>query len=98
MKFSEVIEGLNAGNMYQRYSKDEWNGKVIVKQVASAVPADIVPKMTSLPEFAKQYLSTIGAGGINYHDQVLIISVRDGLKLLLQAISHRGKIFLQMIG
>lgn len=78
MKFSEIIDRMKSGEMFTRYGVDSFVGKFIVAQVASDIPKEVVPKMTSLPEFAKQHIGTVGHGGINYHDQVLIVSCADG--------------------
>ena len=50
--FGEAIKALKQGKRVQR---NGWNGKgmFIFMQVPSSVPAEIVPKMTSLPESVK---------------------------------------------
>ena len=77
MKFSEIIDRLNEGEAFSRYSSPAWAGKFIVKQIPQTVPAEVVPRMTSLPDRAKAVIGTIGDGRISYHDQVLIIEVND---------------------
>ncbi len=69
MKFSEIIEPLNKGELLAR---EAWaGGMCIVKQIPQTVSADIVPRMTSLPEQAKKMLS----GSLSYHDQVLLMKI-----------------------
>ena len=70
MKFSEIIDRLNEGEAFSRYSSPAWAGKFIVKQIPQTVPAEVVPRMTSLPDRAKAVIGTIGDGSISYHDQV----------------------------
>lgn len=83
MKFAEVIEALQKGGTATRYSSPAFHGKTIVKQIPQTVPADVVPKMTSLPASIKGEISTVGLddeykGTISYHDQVLIVTLNDG--------------------
>lgn len=81
MKFAEVIDGLGQG---LAFSRKKWEflrigndvirrGRFIVRQIPQAIPAGIVPKMTSLPDSAKELLMCIGDGAIRYRDQVLIV-------------------------
>ena len=81
MKFSEVIEGLKEGRTFQRQT-ESFYGKLIVMQIPQTVPASVVPKMTSLPDNLKQAIGTVGLndeslGTIQYHDQVLIVTLND---------------------
>lgn len=81
MRFEEVIKGLREGKMYTRQT-DEFYGKRIVRQIPNVVPANVVPKMTSLPEMTKIVIGTVGLddetkGTITYHDQVLILRLND---------------------
>lgn len=78
MKFSEIIDRLNDGEMFRRYSSPAWAGKFIVKQIPQTVPAEVVPRMTSLPDYAKTVIGTMGDGRISYHDQVLLVETNDG--------------------
>lgn len=50
--FGEAIKALKQGKRVQR---NGWNGKgmFIFMQVPSSVPAEIIPKMTSLPDAVK---------------------------------------------
>ena len=75
MKFAEIIEGLKNGSVYQR---NAWSGnKVIMMQIPATIPADVVPKMTSVQLSLKEMLSTIGSGAISNHDQVIIVDMVD---------------------
>lgn len=81
MKFSEVIDGLKEGRSFQRRT-EAFVGKRIVMQIPQTVSASVVPKMTSLPESLKQVIGTVGLndetlGTIQYHDQVLIMTLND---------------------
>ena len=101
MKFSEIIDGLKEGHIYQR---NAWDGnKAIMMQIPAVIPADVVPKMTSVQPALKQYLSTVGSGAISYHDQVLIVNMVDDMidtadvveKILCQA-RERKEIFTKL--
>lgn len=52
-----------------------WNGKglFVVKQVPSHVTADIIPKMQSLPQIAKDILMARAEPHISYTNQMLIV-------------------------
>ena len=52
VSFGEAVKALKEGKRVQR---EGWNGKglFIFEQVPSSVPAEIVPKMTSLPQSVK---------------------------------------------
>lgn len=69
MKFSEVLEALRNG---QRIVNATLASKsaYIVRQIPQIVSKEIVPKMTSLPESAKEVSKY---GDIEYRDQVVII-------------------------
>lgn len=82
MKFSDVIDALQKGGIATRHATPAFSGKWIVKQIPQTVPADVVPKMTSLPDIIKPMIGTIGLedeakGSISYHDQVIIVTLRD---------------------
>ena len=82
MKFTDVIEALQKGGAATRWLSPAFYGKKIVKQIPQTVPADVVPKMTSLPESFKAEIATTGKedefkGTISYHDQVLIVTIND---------------------
>ena len=53
LTFGQAVEAMNQGKMLTR---DGWNGqgRFVFQQVPSEVPADIIPRMTSLPELVKQ--------------------------------------------
>ena len=73
MKFSEIIDGLNEGKSFTR---EAWiNNAFIARQVPQTVAADIVPRMTSLPDVAKWLVTSYGDGSISYHDQVLRVTI-----------------------
>ena len=56
MKFSEIIDRLNEGKAVARFSSPAWAGKFIVKQIPQTIPAEVVPRMTSLPVMRKLLL------------------------------------------
>ena len=69
MKFSQMIERLNEGELLAR---EAWaGGTCIVKQIPQTVAAEVVPRMTSLPREAKKALN----GTLTYHDQVLLLRI-----------------------
>lgn len=69
MKFSEIIEPLNKGELLAR---EAWaGGTCIVKQIPQTVAAEFVPRMNSLPTEAKKALT----GELTYHDQVLQLRI-----------------------
>lgn len=73
MNFGEVIEALKTGLAARRKG---WNGKglFIVKQVPSHITGDIIPKMQSLPQSAKDILMSRETPHIDYTNQMLIIN------------------------
>lgn len=76
MTFAEIIDRLKAGEAFTRRA---WDGsKFIVCQNPQTIPAETVPKMTSLPERAKELLAASFRGSISYHDQVLVITQSSG--------------------
>ena len=76
MKFSEIIEALEQGRVVRRSG---WNGKSIVvfKQVPAKIPAEIIPKMQSVPVDAKEIILST-AGHIDYTSQCLIYNTVTG--------------------
>lgn len=72
VNFGAVIEALKAGKCAQRIG---WNGigMFICKQVPSEIDKEIVPKMQSLPQGAKNLLVD---GNISYRNQMLIVKDR----------------------
>lgn len=72
MNFTEVIEGLQQGH---NYTRSLWNGKkFITLQIPADISRDIIPKMTSLNDEAKELLLDHGDGMIHYRNQVLQVS------------------------
>lgn len=73
MKITEVIEGLQQGH---NYTRSLWNGKkFITLQIPADISRDIIPKMTSLNDEAKELLLDHGDGMIHYRNQVLQVSL-----------------------
>ena len=70
--FGEVIEALKRGEMATRMG---WNGKnmFIVKQISSEIPQDIIPKLQSLPQSAKNLIVGYYPMPLKYQHQLLII-------------------------
>lgn len=71
--FGKAIEHLKKGEAIRRSG---WNGKglFIVKQVPSHIEGDIIPKMQSLPQSAKNILMSRENPHIDYTNQMLIIN------------------------
>lgn len=71
MSFGEALQALEAGKCVRRES---WVGdKFVVKQIDSDIPAEVVPKMQSLPDSAKQFIGKTADGDIHYRNQCLIV-------------------------
>lgn len=71
LSFSEALQALEAGKCVRRES---WVGdKFVVKQIDSDIPAEVVPKMQSLPDSAKQFIGKTANGDIHYRNQCLIV-------------------------
>ena len=73
VNFGGAIDLLKAGLAVRRKG---WNGKglFIVKQVPSHITGDIIPKMQSLPQSAKDILMSREDPHIDYTNQMLIIN------------------------
>ena len=73
MNFGKAIEALKEGSAIRRSG---WNGKglFVVKQVPSHITGDIIPKMQSLPQSAKDILMSRENPHIDYTNQMLIIN------------------------
>ena len=71
--FGTAIKFLQAGGAIRRSG---WNGKglFVVKQVPSHIEGDIIPKMQSLPQSAKNILMSRENPHIDYTNQMLIIN------------------------
>ena len=71
LSFVEALQALEAGKCVRRES---WVGdKFVVKQIDSDIPAEVVPKMQSLPDSAKQFIGKTANGDIHYRNQCLIV-------------------------
>lgn len=69
--FGQAIEALSNG---KRVSREGWNGKgmFIFRQVPSEIDAEIIPKMTSLPQSVKDEFVKRG-GNIRYKNQLAMV-------------------------
>ncbi len=76
MSFGDAIEVLKQGVAIRRIG---WNGKgmFVIKQVPAHIESDIIPKMQSLPQSAKDLILK-GKGFIDYTSQCLIYNVVTG--------------------
>lgn len=71
LSFSEAFQALEAGKCVMRES---WIGdKFVVKQIDSDIPAEVVPKMQSLPDSAKKLIGKTADKGIHYRNQCLLV-------------------------
>lgn len=73
MDFGKAIIALKQGRAIQRKG---WNGKglFVVKQIPASINADIIPKMQSLPQSAKDILMSRENPHIDYTNQMLIVN------------------------
>ena len=73
MSFGEAICALNTGQAIRRRG---WNGKgmFVVRQVPAHIFGNIIPKMQSLPQSAKDILMSRESPHIYYANQMLIIN------------------------
>ena len=76
MPFGMAIELLHQGKSIRRKG---WNGKglFVIKQVPAHIESNIIPKMQSLPQSAKD-LILAGKGFIDYTSQCLIYNENTG--------------------
>lgn len=76
MDFGDAIEVLKQGGAIRRKG---WNGKemFVVKQIPAHITEDIIPKMQSLPQSAKDLIMARENKFIDYTNQMLIIN-QDG--------------------
>ena len=76
MCFGDAIEVLKQGGAVRRSG---WNGKglMVFKQVPAHIESDIIPKMQSLPQSAKDLIPK-GKGFIDYTSQCLIYNENTG--------------------
>ena len=79
-KFAEVIECLKNGGTASRQAWDVRGDMEVMMQIPQCISKDIVPKMTSVQEYIKPKINTVGSGEIEYHDQVIIITFVDDEK------------------
>lgn len=71
MSFGEALQALEAGKCVKR---ECWIGdKFVVKQIDSDIPAEVVPKMQSLPDSAKELIGKTADKDIHYRNQCLVI-------------------------
>jgi len=72
LTFGQAIEALKQGKLITRKG---WNGKgmFIIKQIPAVIGTEIIPKMQSLPQSAKDVLLKRNQS-INYENQMLIIN------------------------
>ena len=73
MDFGKAIIALKHGKAIQR---EGWNGKglFVVKQIPASINADIIQKMQSLPQSAKDILMSRENPHIDYTNQMLIVN------------------------
>lgn len=73
MNFGMAIQALKAGYAVRRRG---WNEKesFVVKQVPAHISEEIIPKMQSLPQSAKDIIMARDNKSINYTNQMLIIN------------------------
>lgn len=76
MDFGDAIEVLKQGGVIRRKG---WNGKglVVFKQVPAHIGSDIIPKMQSLPQSAKDLILK-ERGFVDYTSQCLIYNKNTG--------------------
>ena len=76
MSFGIAIEALKSGLAIRRSG---WNGKglFVIKQIPALITEDIIPKMTSLPQSAKDLILK-NKKFINYSSQCLIYNENNG--------------------
>lgn len=76
MSFGIAIEALKFGLAIRRSG---WNGKglFVIKQIPAHIESDIIPKMQSLPQSAKDLIQK-GKGFIDYTSQCLIYNENTG--------------------
>ena len=71
VNYGEAVEHMRGGGIVSRVG---WEGKglFVFKQVPSQVPAEIVPKMSSLPERVKFRMESVKMSP-NYQNQMAIV-------------------------
>ena len=73
MNFGKAIEALKEGKLVTR---DGWNGKgmFVMKQIPAEIGLDIIPRMQSVQQSAKDILIDRGTT-LKYENQMLIIKL-----------------------
>ena len=73
MNFGKAIEALKEGKLVAR---DGWNGKgmFVMKQIPAEIGLDIIPRMQSVQQSAKDILINRGTT-LKYENQMLIIKL-----------------------
>jgi len=73
LTFGLAIEALKLGKCVARIG---WNGKgmFVCKQIPSEISREIIPKMQSLPQGAKDMILSLEGEGIKYRNQMLIVN------------------------
>lgn len=76
LNFGKVIEILKQGGLVRRKG---WNGKglFVIKQVPAHIESDVIPRMQSLPQSAKDRILK-GKGFVDYTSQCLIYNENTG--------------------
>lgn len=71
-----IAGAVNALKLGLAVRRKGWNGKglFVVKQIPSHITSDIIPKMQSLPQSAKNILMSRKNPHIDYTNQMLIIN------------------------
>lgn len=72
MNFGEAIEALKEGKALYR-SGWNWQGMFVVKQIPAVIGLDIIPKMQSLPQSAKDIMIERNQE-ISYANQMIIVN------------------------
>jgi len=69
--FGSAVDAMKQGCIAYR---QHWRGELIFRQVPSKVPADIVPRMTSLPAKVKEIMAHRNKD-LHYHHQIAQLNV-----------------------
>ena len=69
MNFGKAIEALKEGKLVAR---DGWDGMFVMKQIPAEIGLDIIPRMQSVQQSAKDVLIDRGTT-LKYENQMLII-------------------------
>lgn len=72
LNFGQAIEALKEG---KRIAREGWNGKgmFVFMQVPSVIHFDIIPKMTSLPQYVKDEFQRRNLETITYKNQLAMV-------------------------